>query len=66
MREELNQILAKHTNQPLEKIQNDTDRDLYMNGLQAKEYGIIDKVVESREKIKNIQFKEDSGEKEER
>jgi ATP-dependent Clp protease protease subunit len=63
-REELNNILAKHTNQPLEKIKNDTDRDFYMSGLQAKEYGIIDEVVESREKIKNIIFKEGSSEKE--
>ena len=58
-REELNSILAKHTNQPLEKIRQDTERDFYMSGLQAKEYGIIDEVVESREKIKNILFKEE-------
>lgn len=48
LREELNQILVKHTNQPLEKIQADTDRDFYMTGLQAKEYGIIDEVVVKR------------------
>ncbi|MGB9628739.1 MAG: ATP-dependent Clp endopeptidase proteolytic subunit ClpP [Thermodesulfobacteriota bacterium] len=48
LREELNQILVKHTNQPLEKIQADTDRDFYMTGLQAKEYGIVDEVVIKR------------------
>ncbi len=48
LREELNQILVKHTNQPLEKIQADTDRDFYMTGLQAKEYGIVDEVVVKR------------------
>jgi len=45
LREELNQILALHTGQPLERIQRDTDRDFYMTGLQAKEYGIVDERI---------------------
>lgn len=48
LRAELNQILVKHTSQPIERIEADTDRDLYMTGLQAKEYGIIDEVVIQR------------------
>jgi ATP-dependent Clp protease protease subunit len=48
LREELNRILSTHTNQPIERIQADTDRDFYMTGLQAKEYGIIDEVVNQR------------------
>jgi ATP-dependent Clp protease protease subunit len=52
LREELNKILMKHTGKPLEKIQKDTDRDFYMTGLQAKEYGIIDEVVVERPKPK--------------
>jgi len=48
LREELNQILVRHTRQTLEKIQADTDRDFYMTGHQAKEYGIIDEVVIQR------------------
>ena len=48
LREELNQILVKHTHQSLEKIQADTDRDFYMSGLQAREYGIVDEVVVQR------------------
>ena len=48
LREELNQILVKHTLQSLEKVQADTDRDFYMTGLQAKEYGIVDEVVVQR------------------
>jgi ATP-dependent Clp protease protease subunit len=48
LREELNQILVKHTHQTLERIQTDTDRDFYMTGLQAKEYGIVDEVVVQR------------------
>jgi ATP-dependent Clp protease protease subunit len=52
MREELNMILVKHTGQSLEKIQRDTDRDFYMTGPQAKEYGIIDEVVTERPKPK--------------
>jgi ATP-dependent Clp protease protease subunit len=48
LREELNQILVKHTHQTLERIQSDTDRDFYMTGHQAREYGIIDEVVIQR------------------
>ena len=48
LREELNQILARHTNQTLERIQADTDRDFYMTGHQAREYGIVDEVVIQR------------------
>ncbi len=48
LREELNQILVRHTNQTLERIQADTDRDFYMTGHQAKEYGIVDEVVVKR------------------
>ena len=48
MREELDNILARHTCQVLKKIQTDTERDFYMNGQQAKEYGIIDEVITKR------------------
>jgi ATP-dependent Clp protease protease subunit len=48
LRAELNQILVRHTHQPIDRIEADTDRDLFMNGLQAKEYGIIDEVVIQR------------------
>jgi ATP-dependent Clp protease protease subunit len=48
LREELNRILSKHTSQTLAKIQVDTERDFYMAGSQAKEYGIIDEVVVQR------------------
>jgi ATP-dependent Clp protease protease subunit len=40
--------MIKHTSQPLERIQADTDRDFYMTGYQAKEYGIVDEVVVQR------------------
>jgi ATP-dependent Clp protease, protease subunit len=49
MREELNHVLVRHTGQPYEKIQKDTDRDFFMTGEQAKEYGIVDKVISQRE-----------------
>ena len=49
VRERLNQILAKHTKQPIEKIQVDTDRDNFMSGKDAVDYGLIDKVLASRE-----------------
>lgn len=48
IRDRINRILAKHTNQPLEKIERDTDRDFYMTADEALEYGIIDKIVNSR------------------
>ncbi len=52
LREELNNILVKHTKQPVKKIQQDTERDYFMSGLEAKEYGLIDDVVNYREKEK--------------
>ncbi|HEU5463588.1 MAG TPA: ATP-dependent Clp endopeptidase proteolytic subunit ClpP [Candidatus Binatia bacterium] len=48
MREELNNILMRHTGQSLKKIEKDTDRDMFMNGKQAQEYGLIDEVIATR------------------
>lgn len=48
LKEELNQILADLTGQPLEKIAADTERDYYMSGTNAVEYGIIDEVIVKR------------------
>jgi ATP-dependent Clp protease protease subunit len=48
VRERLNKILAHHTGQPLEKIQTDTDRDNFMSGDDAVQYGLIDKVLANR------------------
>jgi ATP-dependent Clp protease protease subunit len=48
LREDLNRIMVRHTHQSLERIEADTDRDFYMTGEQAKEYGIIDEVVLKR------------------
>lgn len=48
MREELNSILMKHTGQSLKRIEKDTDRDLFMNGKQAQEYGLVDEVITTR------------------
>lgn len=45
IKERLNKILAEHTGQELENIQRDTDRDFYLDAAEAKEYGIIDKVI---------------------
>ena len=44
-RREINEILAKHTGQPIERISKDTERDRYLSAIQAKEYGIVDEVV---------------------
>ena len=45
MKDTLNKILANHTGQPLEKIRNDTDRDFFMSGEDAKTYGLVDEVI---------------------
>jgi ATP-dependent Clp protease protease subunit len=47
-REELNRILARHSGQPIEKISRDSDRDYILTGAEAKEYGIVDAVIEKR------------------
>lgn len=52
LREELNRILMHHTGRPLEQIAKDTERDFYMSGEQAKEYGLIDEVIYSRDSRK--------------
>jgi len=49
MRETLNQILAEHTGQDIARIESDTERDYFMGAEEAKEYGIIDKVLGKRE-----------------
>ena len=49
VRDRLNKILAKHTGQPLDKIQVDTDRDNFMSGEDAVSYGLIDKVLANRQ-----------------
>ena len=48
MREDLNNILMKHTGQSLKRIEKDTDRDMFMNGKQAQEYGLVDEVIATR------------------
>ncbi len=49
-RQVLDEILAKHTNQPVDKIHSDTDRDYIMTAAEAKDYGIVDEVVTQRKK----------------
>ena len=51
MREELNEILMRHTGQTLKKIEKDTDRDLFMSGKQALEYGLVDEVMVNRQHV---------------
>ncbi len=49
MKDEINQILSRHTRQPIEKIEKDSERDFFMNGDQAKDYGLIDEVIFKKE-----------------
>jgi len=48
VKERLNHILAKHTGQPFEQIEKDTDRDFYMTGQEAKVYGLIDQIIKTK------------------
>ena len=46
-KQHLNQLLAKHTGQPLAKIEKDTDRDFWLSAQEAKEYGVVDEIIKS-------------------
>lgn len=48
LKEQLTGIMAKHTGQPVERIEHDSDRNFFMSALEAKEYGIVDEVIEKR------------------
>lgn len=48
IKNKINSILAKHTGKPLKRIEKDTDRDFYLDAASAKEYGIIDKIVQTK------------------
>ncbi len=49
MRDDLNQILVNHTGRPVDQIRRDTDRDFFMSGAEAKEYGLVDEVILERD-----------------
>ncbi|MCX7714878.1 MAG: ATP-dependent Clp protease proteolytic subunit, partial [Clostridia bacterium] len=49
IKEELNRILSERTGQPLEKVKEDTERDKFLSAVEAKEYGLIDEVIDKRE-----------------
>lgn len=55
MRDTLNRVLAFHTGNDLDKIQEDTDRDFFMSGEEAKDYGIIDNVIVNRDDLDNLE-----------
>ena len=55
MKDTLNDILAKHTGKSLKKIQADTDRDFFMTGKEAKDYGIVDHVIENRDDLDKLE-----------
>jgi ATP-dependent Clp protease protease subunit len=52
LRSRIEELLAKHTKQPIEKIKKDTDRDYYMSAEEAKNYGLVDEVIENITKKK--------------
>ena len=58
MKDTLNRLLVKHTGKELSQIQNDTDRDFFMSGEEAKTYGIIDHVITTRDDLDKIEVAE--------
>jgi ATP-dependent Clp protease protease subunit len=52
MRAKINELLVKHTSQPMEKIEKDTDRNFFMSPEEAKDYGLIDKIYVSKRQLK--------------
>jgi ATP-dependent Clp protease protease subunit len=54
MKEALNQILVTHTGKDIDQIRRDTDRDFFMSGEEAAEYGLIDHVITNREDLDHI------------
>ncbi|HBT90012.1 MAG: ATP-dependent Clp protease, protease subunit [Thermodesulfobacteriota bacterium] len=62
MKDVLNEILAKHTGQDIEKVAADTERDFFMSGQQALEYGIVDRVVSDRSQLEETSEEEASKE----
>lgn len=63
IRERLNEILARHTGQPLERIATDTERDYFMSGDEAKRYGLIDEVIARPPKVAAELVKDDGAKK---
>jgi len=54
MKDSLNEILVKHTGKDIDTIRQDTDRDFFMSGVEARDYGIIDHVIQSRDDLNDI------------
>ena len=54
LKDRLNEILAKHCGRKVEELAHDTDRDRFMSAVEAKEYGLVDQVVQSRKEIAGL------------
>ena len=61
VRERLNRILIKHTGHPLEKIEQDTDRDRFMSAEEALEYGLIDHVIEHISLVADVKVESENA-----
>ena len=61
IRDKLNDIIVRHTGQPFEKIEKDTDRDFFMSGQEAKDYGLIDTVMVNRDDLDEVSEAEDQN-----
>jgi ATP-dependent Clp protease protease subunit len=64
MKERLNQILVRHTGKDIERVQSDTDRDYFMSGQEAKDYGLIDHVITNRDDLDQLEVEKQDAKKE--
>ena len=59
LKKRLNQIISKHTSRSVEQVEKDTDRDYFMTAEEARDYGLVDEVVQSRKEIPSLADKKD-------
>jgi ATP-dependent Clp protease protease subunit len=64
MKERLNQILVRHTGKDIERVQSDTDRDYFMSGQEARDYGLIDHVITNRDDLDQLEVEKQDAKKE--
>ncbi len=61
MRDTINRIMQHHTGKDIKQIQKDTDRDFFMSGYEARDYGVVDHVIANRDDLDNLEEKQTEG-----
>jgi ATP-dependent Clp protease protease subunit len=63
LKQRLNQIISKHTGKPVDQVEKDCDRDNFMSADEAKDYGLVDEVVQSRKEVPQLSASDKDKEK---